>query len=88
MKPPEVAEDQRKELRAELQRHGHADVVAVVRHVLNVIVQLIQLIQNMAYLAQQTAAVMRDEELAPLTMEEIESCLRLQRLHGHADRRL
>ena len=46
MSEPELSEDARQEARADLQRQGHADVIAVVRHVLDLRLELIHLGQN------------------------------------------
>ena len=43
MRATELAEDARQETRADLQRQGHADVIAVVRHVLDLQFELVHL---------------------------------------------
>ena len=43
MRAPELAEDARQKARADLQRQRHADVIAVVRHVLDFQFELIHL---------------------------------------------
>ena len=88
MRRAELAEDARQKARADLQRQRHADVVAVVREVVDLRLELLHLVEDVRDLAEQLAAVMREDELASLAVEEIEPRLRLHRLHGDGDRRL
>lgn len=88
MRRAELAEDARQEARTDLQRQRHADMVAVVREVADLRLELIDLVEDMRDLAEQLAAVMRQQELPPLAMEEVQPRLRLHRLHGDGDRRL
>lgn len=88
MSEPELPEDARQETRTDLQRQGHADVIAVVRHVLDFRLELIHLGQNVVDFAKQFAALRRHDEFPALAVKQVQSGLRLECLHRDADCRL
>ena len=44
MFPPEISEDPRQKTRTELQRHRHADMIAIMCHILDFLIKLIHLV--------------------------------------------
>ena len=88
MGKPELSENARQEARADLQRQGHADVIAVVRHVLDFRLELIHLGQNVVDFAKQFAVLRRHDEFPALAVKQVQSGLRLECLHRDADCRL
>lgn len=85
MHPAEVAKNLREEPRPQLQRKGEANTAALVGHILDLVLQFLRLVQDVLHFREQPRTVLREAELFSFLMKEMEPCVLLQGLHGHAD---
>ena len=84
----ELAEDARQEERANLQRHRHADVVAMMREIANLVLELVREVEDVRDAREQVLAVVCQQQPPSFAVKEVQPRLGLERLHRNGDCRL